>query len=102
VPFVCVFLSESSAAAGDGECDAAALSAPALARAEADTYWCLTKLLDSIQDSYTFAQVRRTPSWPRSWASFSLLSLYSHRNARANSHILGQPNSFVAPVMSVR
>ena len=23
---------------------------------EADTYWCLTKLLDGIQDHYTFAQ----------------------------------------------
>ena len=26
-------------------------------------------------------QVRKTPSWPRSWANFSLLWLYSHRNA---------------------
>ena len=23
---------------------------------EADAYWCLSKLLDSIQDHYTFAQ----------------------------------------------
>lgn len=23
---------------------------------EADTYWCTTKLLDGIQDNYTFAQ----------------------------------------------
>jgi hypothetical protein len=28
--------------------------------------------------------VRKTPSWPRSWANFSLLSLYSHWNAWAN------------------
>jgi hypothetical protein len=27
------------------------------------------------------AQVRKTPSWPRSWANFSLLWLDSHRNA---------------------
>jgi hypothetical protein len=40
--------------------------------------------------------VRKTPSWPRSWANFSLLSLYSHRNARANLHRLGQPNTFLA------
>jgi hypothetical protein len=40
-------------------------------------------------------QVRKTPSWPRSWANFSLLSLYSHGNARANLHLLGQPNSFL-------
>jgi hypothetical protein len=37
------------------------------------------------------AQVRKTPSWPRSWVNFSLLSLYSHRNAWANLHLLGQP-----------
>ena len=41
-------------------------------------------------------KVRKTPSWPRSWANFSLLSLYSHRNARANVHLLGQPNIFIA------
>ena len=33
-----------------------------------------------------------TPSWPRSWANFSLLQLYSHRNARANFHRLRQPD----------
>ena len=40
--------------------------------------------------------MRKTPSWPRSWAIFSLLELYSHRNAWANLHLLGQPNSFLA------
>jgi hypothetical protein len=34
-------------------------------------------------------QVRKTLSWPRSWANFSLLSLYSHMNTWANSHLLG-------------
>jgi hypothetical protein len=43
-------------------------------------------------------KVRKTPSWARSWASFSLLSLYSHRNALANLHLLGQPNTFFAQV----
>ena len=42
------------------------------------------------------AQVRKTPSWPRSWVNFSLLSLYSHRNAWANLHLLGQPDAFLA------
>ena len=37
-------------------------------------------------------EVRRTPSWPRSWADFSLLSPYSHRIL----HLLGQPNTFLA------
>jgi hypothetical protein len=35
------------------------------------------------------SKVRKTPSLPRSWANFSLLQLYSYRNARANLHILG-------------
>ena len=43
-------------------------------------------------------QVRKTPSWPRSWANFSLLPLYFHRNAWANLHPLGRPNTFIAPV----
>jgi hypothetical protein len=44
----------------------------------------------------THPQVRKTPSWPRSWANFSLFCLYSHRNVWANSHLLGQPNTFLA------
>jgi hypothetical protein len=46
-----------------------------------------------VEDS---KQVRKTPSWPRSWANFSLLSLYSHRNTWASLHLLGQPNTFLA------
>jgi G3E family GTPase len=41
-------------------------------------------------------QVRDTPSWPRSWANSSLLQLYSHTNAWANSHRLGQPHTSLA------
>ena len=41
-------------------------------------------------------QVRKTPSWPRSWANFSRLSLYSRWNAWANWHLLGQPDTFLA------
>ena len=44
-------------------------------------------------------QVRKTRSWPRSWANFSLLLLSAHRNARANLHLLGQPNIFLAPAV---
>jgi hypothetical protein len=39
------------------------------------------------------AKVRKTPSWPRSWANFRLLWLYSYRNAWVNLHLLGQPNT---------
>ena len=41
-------------------------------------------------------QVRKTPSWLRSWANCSLLQQYSHRHAWANLHLLGQPNTFLA------
>jgi hypothetical protein len=41
-------------------------------------------------------KVRKAPSWPRSWANFSLLQLYSHRGAWANLHLLGQPDTFLA------
>ena len=40
--------------------------------------------------------MRKTPSWPRSWAIVSLLWLYSHRNSGADLHLLGQPNTFLA------
>ena len=41
-------------------------------------------------------QVSKTPSWSRSWSNFSLSLLYSHRNAWANVHFLGQPNTLLA------
>jgi hypothetical protein len=37
-------------------CDVSVLDEQILANAEADCYWCITKLLDGIQDHYTFAQ----------------------------------------------
>ena len=43
-------------------------------------------------------QVRKAPSWPRSWANFSPSQLCSHRNAWANLHLLGQPDTFLARV----
>jgi hypothetical protein len=43
------------------------------------------------------AQVRKMPSRPRSWANLSLLQLYTHRNAWADSQRLGHPNTLLAP-----
>ena len=43
-----------------------------------------------------FQNVRKTPSWPRSWPNFSHLQLHFHRNALANLHILGKPNTPLA------
>ena len=37
-------------------CDVATISATTLGEVEADAYWMLTKLLDNIQDHYTFSQ----------------------------------------------
>ena len=53
-----------------------------------------SRTTDLHHDMHT--RVRKTPSWPRSWASFSLLSLCSHRNAWANLHLLRQPDAFLA------
>jgi hypothetical protein len=41
-------------------------------------------------------QVRKTSSWPRNWANFSLLQLYSYRNAWAKSRLVGHPNASLA------
>ena len=48
-------------------------------------------------DPESSRQVRTMPSWPRSLANFSRLQLYSHRNTWANLHLLGQPDTFLAP-----
>jgi hypothetical protein len=53
-------------------------------------------LFSVIDDRNIAGQVRKPPSWPRSWANFSLLQLYSRRKAWANLHVLGQPNTFLA------
>ncbi|GAM19959.1 hypothetical protein SAMD00019534_031340, partial [Acytostelium subglobosum LB1] len=53
-PFIYVFLTEFVADVEN--CNIEALDASILAKVEADSYWCLTKLLDGIQDHYTFAQ----------------------------------------------
>lgn len=36
--------------------DLSKISPSLISQVEADTFWCLTKLLDGIQDNYTFAQ----------------------------------------------
>jgi TBC1 domain family member 2 len=53
-PFYLVFLSEHIA--GGIAADVTDLAAATLKEVEADAYWCLTKLLDNIQDHYTAMQ----------------------------------------------
>ena len=45
-------------------------------------------------------QVRKTPSWPRRWANVGLFWMYSDKNAWANLHLLGQPNTFLAQALA--
>lgn len=54
-PFLIVFLSEYLE--GSLECwSMSDLSSEKISNVEADCYWCLSKLLDGMQDHYTFAQ----------------------------------------------
>ncbi len=57
-PFFVVFLTEHTAANVDvtEDLDITALSTDKLREVESDTFWCMSKLLDGIQDNYTFAQ----------------------------------------------
>eukprot|EP00033_Pygsuia_biforma_P002524 GCRY01002795.1.p1 GENE.GCRY01002795.1~~GCRY01002795.1.p1 ORF type:complete len:478 (+),score=106.33 GCRY01002795.1:265-1698(+) len=55
-PLFLAFLSEHTAVSEDGrEVDLLALTAAQLQQVEADSYWCLTRLLAGIQDNYTSA-----------------------------------------------
>ena len=58
-PFYAVFLADR-VCGGDlskiNRIDTSTLPKPLLEEVEADTYWCLTKLLDGIQDHYTTSQ----------------------------------------------
>lgn len=54
-PFFVVFLSEYLEGNVDGW-SIADLPAATMSDVEADCYWCLSKLLDGMQDHYTFAQ----------------------------------------------
>lgn len=54
-PFFQVFLSAYISSDVE-QYDVALLPPPALEALEADTFWCLSKLLDGIQDNYIFAQ----------------------------------------------
>ncbi|XP_077025315.1 TBC1 domain family member 22A [Tamandua tetradactyla] len=55
-PFFVVFLCEYIDDAAVDAAGIASVPEEALRNIEADTYWCMSKLLDGIQDNYTFAQ----------------------------------------------
>ncbi|XP_077324637.1 TBC1 domain family member 22A isoform X1 [Lithobates pipiens] len=56
-PFFVVFISDYVAEEEEVEnVDVSSLPEEVLRNIEADSYWCMSKLLDGIQDNYTFAQ----------------------------------------------
>ncbi|XP_048209842.1 TBC1 domain family member 22A isoform X3 [Perognathus longimembris pacificus] len=55
-PFFVVFICEHIEEEDVDRVDVASVPADVLRNIEADTYWCMSKLLDGIQDNYTFAQ----------------------------------------------
>ncbi|XP_072829823.1 TBC1 domain family member 22A isoform X1 [Vicugna pacos] len=52
VVFICEYIDGEDVAAAD----VSRVPVDVLRNVEADTYWCMSKLLDGIQDNYTFAQ----------------------------------------------
>lgn len=55
-PFFVVFLCEHTEEEDVDIADVSRVPTDVLCNVEADTYWCMSKLLDGIQDNYTFAQ----------------------------------------------
>jgi hypothetical protein len=56
------------------------------------------KGMEPAERMAAFSQVSKPPGRPRSWFNSSILQLCSHRDARASLRILGQPETFLAPV----
>ena len=69
--------------------DVAAMAPATLAEVEADTFWCLSKLIDSIQDHYTFAQ----PGIQR--MVFKLKELTARIDAKLHAHLMEQNLHFI-------
>lgn len=55
-PFFVVFICEHIEDDGVDTADVSRVPEEVLRNVEADTYWCMSRLLDGIQDNYTFAQ----------------------------------------------
>eukprot|EP00741_Cyanophora_paradoxa_P021397 tig00021350_g20656.t1 len=87
-PFFYVFLSEY--VEGDpATCEVERVPQPILQVVEADSFWCLSTMLDSIQDHYTFAQ----PGIQR--MVFKLKELVHRLDARLFSHLEAQHLEFL-------
>jgi len=92
-PFFTVFLSEHLPLLPQGRTytaeDVDEVPPAMLAQVEADAYWCLSKLLDSIQDHYTFAQ----PGIQR--MVFKLKEIVARIDAPLHAHLAEQGLAFI-------
>eukprot|EP00794_Sanderia_malayensis_P006150 gene6150-6856_t len=88
VPFFVMFLSEHIENEVETH-DINTIAKDTLDSVEADTFWCLTRLLDGIQDNYTFAQ-------PGIQMKVNALSeLVKRIDAPMHSHIVGSNIDFL-------
>ncbi|RDX76159.1 TBC1 domain family member 22B, partial [Mucuna pruriens] len=87
-PFLVVFLSEHLEGSIDNW-SMSDLSSDKISNVEADCYWCLSKLLDGMQDHYTFAQ----PGIQR--LVFKLKELVSRIDDPVSSHMEQQGLEFL-------
>lgn len=92
-PFLIVFLSEHLPAGAlhpaEGMEELHRHKPYLLAQAEADAFWCLSLLLDSVQDNYTFAQ----PGIQR--MVFKLKELIARIDAKLHTHLLNENLHFI-------
>jgi len=87
-PFLLVFLCETIGA-GFESCEISKIHPTSMSLVEADSFWCMSKLLDGIQDHYTFAQ----PGIQR--MTFKLKELVSRIDAPLARHLEEQQTQFI-------
>ncbi|KAG2494525.1 hypothetical protein HYH03_007292 [Edaphochlamys debaryana] len=87
-PFLAVFLSEHLPGPMEGWA-AAAVTEPIMLAVEADCYWCLCKLIEGIQDHYTYAQ----PGIQR--AVFRIKELVRRCEADVSDHLESEAVDFI-------
>ncbi|KAG2452579.1 hypothetical protein HYH02_002816 [Chlamydomonas schloesseri] len=87
-PFLAVYLSEHLPGPMEGW-SAAALDESIMLEVEADCYWCLCKLIEGIQDHYTYAQ----PGIQR--AVFRIKELVRRCEAEVSDHLEAENVDFI-------
>eukprot|EP01094_Clydonella_sp_ATCC50884_P009453 TRINITY_DN1898_c0_g1_i3.p1 TRINITY_DN1898_c0_g1~~TRINITY_DN1898_c0_g1_i3.p1 ORF type:complete len:451 (+),score=130.60 TRINITY_DN1898_c0_g1_i3:189-1355(+) len=89
-PFFVLFLKEQMEHEGDvDDIDVSSVTSDTFQIVEADSFWCMTKLLDSVQDNYTFAQ----PGIQK--MVFKLQELVSRIDAPLSKHLEDEGIQFI-------